>query len=184
MRIIAGQWKAKVLISPKTIKTKATLDRVKEAIFSMIHNEIPGANVLDLFSGTGNLGIEALSRGAKFCHFNDIDNMALKTIISNIKLTNYENYARISKKEYWKCISSLEKENISFDIIFLDPPFGCNYEKKCLESISKSNIINSETKIILETDKNTFFDEEIAGLKITAKKTYGRIMIRIYKKGE
>lgn len=184
MRIIAGTWKSKRLISPNTEKTRPTLDRVKEAVFSMISKDIPGATVLDLFSGTGNLAIEALSRGAKFCYINDIDNNALKTIFSNIKLTNYEECVKISKKEYAKCIKGLESENISIDLIFLDPPFGAKYESNCLGLISKSSIINGNTKIILETDKDTLFDENIAGLELSAKKIYGRIMIRIYMKGD
>ena len=184
MRIIAGKWKSKRLLSPKTDKTRPTLDRVKEAVFSMISQDISESKVLDLFSGTGNLAIEALSRGAEFCYINDIDNTALKTIYSNIKLTNYEKYVKISKKEYEKCIRGLENENTSIDIIFLDPPFGAKYEIKCLELLSKSSIINSNTKIILETDKETLFDENIAGLELYAKKIYGRIMIRIYMKGD
>lgn len=184
MRIIAGQWKSKRLLSPKTDKTRPTLDRVKEAVFSMISKDIQDAVVLDLFSGTGNLGIEALSRGAGYCYFNDIDNIALKTIISNIKLTNYEEYAKISKKDFEKCIKGLEKDNTAIDIVFLDPPFGSKNEVKCLEILSKSNIISNSTKIILETDKDTLFEENIAGLDLTAKKIYGRVMIRIYMKGD
>ncbi len=184
MRIIAGEWKSKRLLSPKTEKTRPTLDRVKEAIFSIISKSIPEATVLDLFSGTGNLGIEALSRGSKFCYFNDIDNNALKTIFSNIKLTNYEEYAKISKKEYEKCIKGLENEKVSIDVVLLDPPFGAKVEKKCLELLSKSSIIHKDTKIVLETDKDTLFAEDIAGLELITKKIYGRIMIRIYVKGE
>ncbi len=184
MRIIAGQWKSKRLVSPKTEKTRPTLDRVKEAIFSMINEDIQNSVVLDLFSGTGNLGIEALSRGAKFCYFNDINNDALKIIFSNIKLTNYEKYARISKKDYEKCIRSLENDNLPVDIIFLDPPFGAKYETKCLEMLSKSSIVHKDTKIILETDKDTVFQDNVVGFTLATKKIYGRVMIRIYMKGE
>lgn len=184
MRVIAGQWKSKRLLSPEGKRTRPTLDRVKEAMFSMISRDIPGATVLDLFSGTGNLSIESLSRGANFCYVNDIDNDALKTIFSNIKLTNYEKYAKISKKDYGRCIKGLESENVSVDIVFLDPPFTAKYETKCLDILSKSSIIDTNTKIILETDKDKIFEDNIAGLELVAKKIYGRVMIRIYMKGE
>ena len=131
MRIIAGEWKGKKLNSPKTDKTRPTLDRVKEALFSMLLPYLEDAVVLDLFSGTGNLGIEALSRGAKFVHFNDVNHDAIKVIYSNVQLTNYENCAKITKKDYEKCLKSLNEQNVKFDIIFLDPPYEAKVEEKC-----------------------------------------------------
>ena len=91
MRIIAGNNKAKRLNSPKTKNTRPTLDRVKEALFSIISNYIENAAVLDLFSGTGNLGLEAISRGASFAWLNDSNNLAISTIISNTQLTKSQN---------------------------------------------------------------------------------------------
>ena len=184
MRIIAGKWKSKRLNSPKTTKTRPTLDRVKEALFSMLMPYLQDAVVLDLFSGTGNLGIEALSRGAKFVYFNDCNNDAVKVIYSNVQLTNYENYAKITKKDYEKCLGSLNDENIIFDIIFLDPPYESKVERKCLSLISNSNIIDKDTIIILESDKEKEFDESIDGLCLVDKRTYGRVMLRMYKREE
>ena len=86
MRIISGKYKAKIINSPKTTKTRPTLDRVKEAEFSIIEKYIHEANVLDLFSGTGNLGIEAISRGAKFAWLNDRESVCISTIISNVEI--------------------------------------------------------------------------------------------------
>ena len=97
MRIIAGSLKAKKIEGPKTDKTRPTLDRVKEALFSIIAQKLQDAYVLDLFSGTGNLAIESLSRGAKFALLNDDKNVCISTILSNIKLTNLENYVKITK---------------------------------------------------------------------------------------
>lgn len=96
MRIIAGKYKAKKLVSPRTNKTRPTLDRVKEALFSIINSYVKDANVLDLFSGTGNLGLESLSRGAKFAWMNDKEKLGVSTIISNTKLTKAEKYVKIS----------------------------------------------------------------------------------------
>ena len=184
MRIIAGNWKGKILNSPKTDKTRPTLDRVKEAQFSMLLPYLEGAVVLDLFSGTGNLGIEALSRGAKYVHFNDVNHDAIKVIYSNVQLTNYQDCAKITKKDYEKCIKSLNEEKKQFDIIFLDPPYEAKVEEKCLEMLSKSNLIHSDTVIILESDKEKKFNECVDGLELTDKRTYGRVMLRIYKREE
>lgn len=184
MRIIAGNWKGKILNSPKTEKTRPTLDRVKEALFSILLPYLHDANVLDLFSGTGNLGIEALSRGAKYTHFNDINHDAIKVIYSNVQLTNYQDCAKITKKDYEKCIKSLNEENVKFDIVFLDPPYEAKVEEKCLELLSKSNIIHNDTVIILESDKDKKFNECVDGLYLTDKRTYGRVMLRTYKKEE
>ena len=184
MRVIAGKWKSKILNSPKTTKTRPTLDRVKEALFSMLMPYIQDAIVLDLFSGTGNLGIEALSRGAKFAYFNDLNNDAVKVIYSNVQLTNYQNYAKITKKDYEKCLKSLESENVLFDIIFLDPPYEAKVEEKCLGILAKSHLIHEDTIIVLESDKEKIFNETIEGLCLVDKRTYGRVMLRMYKREE
>ena len=184
MRVISGNWKGKILNSPKTEKTRPTLDRVKEALFSMLTPYLNDAIVLDLFSGTGNLGIEALSRGAKFVYFNDINHEAIKVIYSNVQLTNYESCAKITKKDYEKCLKSLSEENVKFDIIFLDPPYEARVEEKCLSVISNSSLINDETRIILESDKEKKFNECIEGLQLVDKRTYGRVMLRTYKREE
>lgn len=182
MRVIAGSKKGKVLKSPTTEKTRPTLDRVKEAVFSMLTNDIENARILDLFSGTGNLAIEALSRGAEFAHINDIDKEALKVIYDNIRLTQFESYVKITRKEYEKCLkgSYTENEQDKFDIIFLDPPFNKKYEQDVLENIVKYKVLKENGVIVLETDKRKEFNEAIDGLVLKDKRTYGRVMIRVY----
>ena len=145
MRIIAGKFKAKIINSPKkTDKVRPTLDRVKEALFSILDSYVLDANVLDLFGGTGNLSIESISRGAKFAWINDIENTSISTIISNIKLTNIEDYVKITRKDYIKALKQIEKENVEFDIVFLDPPYESKLGIKALEYISntKDKILN------------------------------------------
>lgn len=184
MRIIAGEWKSKILNSPKTDKTRPTLDRVKEALFSMLLPYLQDATILDLFSGTGNLGIEALSRGAKFAYLNDVNYEAVKVIYSNVQLTNYENYVKITKKDYEKCLKSLMENNVKLDIIFLDPPYEAKVEENVLSLISGSNLIHKDTVIVLESDKEKIFKENIDGLQLVDKRTYGRVMLRTYKREE
>ena len=189
MRIIAGKFKAKKIISPKTEKTRPTLDRVKEALFSIITPYIENSRVLDLFSGTGNLAIEAISRGAKFAWINDIESLAISTIISNTQLTKCQNYVKITKKDYIKCLASLSKINEKFDIIFLDPPYDSKYGINTLDYISKNKcILGSNGIIIYETDKNFINNikdisvlENFENLVCFDTRNYGNVILKLYK---
>lgn len=195
MRIIAGKFKAKRINSPKTELTRPTLDRVKEALFSIINNYIEDANVLDLFSGTGNLGLEAISRGAKFALLNDDKNVAVSTIISNVELTNTKNYVKISKKDYIKCLNQIIKENMLFDIIFLDPPYDSDLGINSLKiiSASKDKILSKDGIIVYETDKNFITKcnkknlnmlDNFENLVCVDERSYSNVVLKIYKWGE
>ena len=195
MRIIAGKFKAKRINSPKTEMTRPTLDRVKEALFSIIDGYIKDANVLDLFSGTGNLGLEAISRGAKFALLNDNKNLAISTIISNVELTNTKNYVKITKKDYIKCLNQIIKENMYFDVIFIDPPYDSDLGINSLKFISdsKDKILSKDGVIIYETDKNFVTkcnkkDENMLNnfenLVCIDERTYSNVVLKIYKWGE
>lgn len=185
MRIIAGKYKGKKLKGPITDKTRPTLDRVKEAVFSMITPYIEEANVLDLFSGTGSFGIECLSRGAKFCLLNDREKKAISTILFNIQLTNTEKYVKISMRDYLKCLRKIVNDEMLFDIIFIDPPYESDYALRSLEFISnnKGKILTKDGIVIYEADKS-FLDErydKIENLECINTKFYGRVVIKIYK---
>lgn len=191
MRIISGKYKAKVINSPKTTKTRPTLDRVKEALFSIIDGYIDDANVLDLFSGTGNLGLEAISRGAKFAWLNDRENVCISTIISNVELTNSKNCVKITKKDYTKCLRQILKENTNFDVIFLDPPYDSTYGIDTLKFISDTKAILSKDGIIIyETDKNFISKlkkknidvfNETKNLECVDTRNYGNVVLCMYK---
>ncbi|MEG1058799.1 MAG: 16S rRNA (guanine(966)-N(2))-methyltransferase RsmD [Clostridia bacterium] len=192
MRIIAGKCRAKVLNSPKTEKTRPTLDRVKEALFSIIDEYLEDSDILDLFAGTGNLAIESLSRGAKFAWINDIENICVSTIISNILLTKMKEYVKITRKDYMKALKQIEKENKLFDVIFLDPPYDSRYGLKSLEYISNTcnKILKKDGIIIYETDKNFIKkiqqdDEELLDsfveLKCIDTRNYGNVILKLYK---
>lgn len=190
MRIIAGNLKAKRINGPKTKITRPTLDRVKESLFSIIGPYIKDANVLDLFSGTGNLGIESISRGAKFAWLNDKEISSISTIISNIKLTKIQEYVKITKKDYTKCLAQIEKEKVCFDIIFLDPPYESKLAIDTLKYLSNSkpdDILKSDGIIVYETDKNFIrkIDESILdsfeNLQCFDKRSYGNVILMLYK---
>ena len=193
MRIIAGNNKAKRLNSPKTKNTRPTLDRVKEALFSIISNYIENAVVLDLFSGTGNLGLEAISRGASFAWLNDSNNLAISTIISNTQLTKKENYVKIAKKDCTKCLAQIVQNDLKFDVIFLDPPYDSMFGIQTLKIIdeSKDKILKENGIIIYETDKNFVqklskdFNNDVfdnfKNLKCIDDRSYSNVVLKLYK---
>lgn len=191
MRIIAGKYKAKVINSPKTEKTRPTLDRVKEAMFSILIPYILDANVLDLFSGTGNLGLESISRGAKFAWLNDSSNIAISTIISNVELTNAKTCVKITKKDYIKCLRQIQNQNMYFDIIFLDPPYDSKFAIETLKYISENkNILAKDGIIVYETDKNYMTKLEKKGIKLADEfsnlecidnRNYGNVVLNFFK---
>lgn len=191
MRIIAGKYKAKVINSPKTEKTRPTLDRVKEAMFSILTPYVVDANVLDLFSGTGNLGLEAISRGAKFAWLNDSGNIAISTIISNVELTNTKTCVKITKKDYIKCLKQIEKLKLTFDIIFLDPPYDSKLALDTLKYISESkSILSKDGIIVYETDKNYIAKLEKKGFKLSNEfdnlecidnRNYGNVILEFFR---
>lgn len=191
MRIIAGKYKAKVINSPKTEKTRPTLDRVKEAMFSILIPYVVDANVLDLFSGTGNLGLEAISRGAKFAWLNDSGNIAISTIISNVELTNSKTCVKITKKDYIKCLKQIEKLKLTFDIIFLDPPYDSKLAIDTLKYISDNkSILSKDGIIVYETDKNYIAKLEKKGVKLSNgfdnlecidNRNYGNVILEFFR---
>ena len=191
MRIIAGKYKAKVINSPKTEKTRPTLDRVKEAMFSILIPYTLDANVLDLFSGTGNLGLESISRGAKFAWLNYSSNIAISTIISNVELTNAKTCVKITKKDYIKCLRQIQNQNMYFDIIFLDPPYDSKFAIETLKYISENkNILAKDGIIVYETDKNYMTKLEKKGIKLADEfsnlecidnRNYGNVVLKFFK---
>jgi 16S rRNA (guanine966-N2)-methyltransferase len=192
LRIIAGKYKAKKILGPKTEKTRPTLDRVKEALFSILSPYLEDARVLDLFSGTGNLAIESISRGAEFAWMNDIETLSISIIKSNTELTNSSKYVKITKKDYIKSLNQILDEGELFDIIFLDPPYDTKYGIKSLEYISNTNdkILSKNGIIVYETDKNFMSkiqktDEGILdsfeNLECIDERNYGNVVLRMYK---
>ena len=181
MRIIAGKFRGRKLQEFNVDSTRPTLDRIKEPLFSILMPYIEDAAVLDLFAGTGNLALEAISRGATFAWANDINRNALKVIIGNVRLTGTDNCVKITGKAYEKCLKQIHAEGQKFDIIFLDPPYECNYEEKVLNLIVEYDILNKDGIIVLESDKRKEVKTHVAGLILKDERTYGRVIIRLYE---
>ncbi len=172
MRIISGKYRGKVLNGFDIEGTRPTMDRVKESLFASISSYIPDSNVLDLFAGSGSLGIEALSMGARSCYFVDKNHIACETIKKN---TENISGSFIIKKDY---LSFLDTTDKSFDIIILDPPYKDNLINNAIKKIDEKNLLNKGGIIICEYETEEF----TSNYEILKEKSYGSKNIRIYKK--
>lgn len=180
MRVISGKVRGLKLISPPGEDTRPTLDRVKEAVFSMISPFLMDAKVLDLFSGSGALGIESLSRGALNAVFVDNSNISIKCIRSNIEAAKFDNVSTILQKD---SAAFLNENKNSYDIIFLDPPYLKNMYTKTLEEILKNNALSQDGIIVLEYDHTSVSVLIPDGFTVIKEKKYGRVGVMVLKRG-
>ena len=154
MRVIAGSARRLLLKAPLGDNTRPTTDRIKETLFNMIQNEVPGSVFLDLFAGSGAIGIEALSRGADYAVFVENDKNALTCIEENLKHTGLNDKAGIYKQDVFVSLQSLEYK-YEFDIVFMDPPYDKELERRVLEYLTMSKLIHEDTLIIFEASLDT-----------------------------
>lgn len=155
MRVIAGSARSLQLEAPEGMDTRPTTDRIKETLFNMIQREIPDCVFMDLFSGSGGIGIEALSRGAKHAYFVERDTCAFKCIQNNIKHTRMEDRATLLKQDVASAIPFIGEQEVS--IIFMDPPYHKELEKKALELLRNAPYVTTNTMIIVEAALDTDF---------------------------
>lgn len=178
MRIISGSARGTRLETLEGNFTRPTLDRVKEALFSKLQNDIPEARVLDLFAGSGALGLEALSRGAKEAIFCDKSYEANMIIRKNIEKTKMQEKSKVIKEDYQDAIKKLAKEE-PFDLIFLDPPYEKDIATNAVELILSNSLIAKNGIILLETDKKERELERLNNLQVNVydSRKYGRVTL-------
>lgn len=179
MRVITGKARGTVLKTPEGMKTRPTTDRVKEAMFSIIQFDIPGAFVLDLFGGTGQLGIEALSRGAKKAVFVDAGEPACRLIRENLKRVRMEGEGKVVRNDYLAYLRSCREK---FDIIFLDPPYAEVFLENALKSITEIDILQSGGIIVTERPLGKDLPWEFEGYTRSKDYKYGNTLLAIYRK--
>lgn len=155
MRVIAGSARRLLLKTIEGMDTRPTTDRIKETLFNMMQNEIYGCTFLDLYSGSGAIGIEALSRGAKKAVFVEHNREAVECIRENLRTTGLEERAVILYCDAGDALMRLSKQGDTFDIIFMDPPYDRLYEKDMLELLSRSSLIREGTLVIVEASSHT-----------------------------
>ncbi|MBQ6477058.1 MAG: 16S rRNA (guanine(966)-N(2))-methyltransferase RsmD [Bacilli bacterium] len=151
MKIISGIYKGRNILGYDISGTRPTQDRVKENLFNIINFDLPDKVVLDLFSGSGNLGIEALSRGAKYSYLVDNNPKAIDIIKKNINNLDISN-AQVIKKDYKQALKYLKDNDIKLDIIFLDPPYKTNYIEESIKLIDEYNLLSKDGLIICESN--------------------------------
>ena len=170
MRVIAGSAKGRKLKAPEGLHTRPTTDRLKEALFGSIQFEISGAAFLDLFAGSGGIGIEALSRGARTLDLVEQDAKALFCIRQNIRELSFERQTRIWAMPVERALKELAKEKRVFDIIFMDPPYLKGWENKTPALIAQYSLLGPKGLLIIESSSQTRV--EAAGLVLVKEKEY------------
>ena len=184
MRVVSGMARGTKLYTLEGSNTRPTLDRVKEALFNIIQYDLENSNILDLFAGSGSLGIEALSRKAKFCAFCDNSYEATTIIKKNIEKTRFNDLSKIYNMAYDKALLKMKNENLKYDIVFLDPPYETDYIQKSLELIIKYELLNDDAILILETDDQDRILNELENIQLDIRdvRKYGRVSLIFLKR--
>lgn len=183
MRVISGTRKGIVLKAPDGNVTRPTTDRIKESLFSMIQFELKDKICLDAFSGTGALGIEAISRGARFCYLVEKNKKSCNVIKFNIEKVKLEKDIKLLNMDIFDAIKFFHKEKILFDIIFLDPPYNKGLVEQFIKEIKEYPILNNNCKIIVEEDIHNILknDIECENISLLKSKKYSNTIINIYE---
>lgn len=176
MRIISGKYKGRNINGYNMLGTRPTMDRVKESIIAMIQNKIKDSTCLDLFAGSGSVGLELLSNGASTCYFVDNNKKVIDKIKNNINQIKIEENFHLILNDYHKALKNFKETNTKFDIIFLDPPYQNNYIKNCLELIVEYELLNKDGIVICEYEHEVFE----CHLEIYKEKKYGSKKVLIY----
>lgn len=180
MRVIAGLFKGRILERIETQSIRPTSDRVKEAMFSILGDKVINCSFLDLFAGSGSVGIEAYSRGAAEVVFIDSNKDSIKVLRNNLVKIGLKEGIEVYNTDYSNAISKLASRRKIFDIIFLDPPYKQNISFDAIKKIFKNNILSSYGIIIIEQNVKEFTNEEIYTYKLIKKKIYGNTQLSFY----
>ncbi len=169
MRVIAGTARRLQLVTPEGLATRPTSDQIKETLFNIIQSDIPDACVLDLFAGSGGIGIEALSRGACYACFVDNSKEALRCIRENLNHTKLADSATVYASDYMNALAKMQMEHRRFNIVFMDPPYERGFETEALRFLASSDLLADNALVIVEASMKTPIDE-IDGLGFTVER--------------
>lgn len=179
MKVISGFLKGRTVKGYDIEGTRPTMDRVKESLFAMIQNKIPNSVVLDLFAGSGNLGIEAISNGCSYAYLNDINRECIKKIRENVKSFSIEEKTKVLNKKWEDTLIYLKETSTKLDIIFLDPPYKMECLNEVIEDILKKDLLKEEGLIICEV--SNLYLKDFSSLEVIKNKKYGDKTIVIYQ---
>ncbi len=182
MRIVAGKYKHRLIKAPKGMQTRPTGDKVKESLFNILQNRILDATCLDLFAGSGNLGLEGLSRGAHFCYFVDCQHEAIKVIKENVRSLNVETQVKILQMDYYQALKTL---NVAFDVIFLDPPYRYHVFHQIMDLLLSQQQLKEHAVIFYECDAKKEINYEAYLFQFEVKTyLYGQTKLYMFIKKE
>ena len=171
MRVIAGTARSLPLKAPEGMDTRPTTDRIKETLFNVLQADLQGSVFLDLFSGSGGIGIEAISRGAKKAYFVEQSPKAVACIEQNLAFTKFTDRGIVIRQDVLAALTGIREESV--DIIFMDPPYNQEHEKRVLMLLKELSYVTEDTIIVVEADLHTSFDYlEDLGYEITKIKKY------------
>lgn len=181
MRIVAGKYGSRSLKSPKNEATRPTQDKIKGAIFSSLGNMFDGGNFLDCYSGTGNMGLEALSRGMHHATLIDNNKGAISVIKENVKSLKAEKETKVILGNVF---SILERLTLKYDVVYIDPPYAKQENEKLMEKLDALNIVSEKGIVIIESLKEEVWPEKMAGFEKYKEKCYGITRISYYRQGD
>ena len=177
MRIISGKFKGRKLRSVPGASTRPTSDRTREAIFSIIGPEVRGARVLDLYAGTGALGIEALSRGAQSAAFIDVSRQALSVLEANLAALALEVSINVIRWDLTRNLNCLRSSPRAFNLVFMDPPYNHNLVTSTLNHLHASRCLENGARIIVEHSQRESVESELAPIEVIDRRRYGKTLV-------
>jgi 16S rRNA (guanine966-N2)-methyltransferase len=178
LRIIGGNCGGRRLVSVKGSRVRPTTDKHRESIFNILSSETKGATVLDLFAGTGALGIEALSRGAEFAVFVDVYREAVAAISENLRTCSMENRAKIFRRDALKNLNCLG--TFAFDLVFMDPPYDAEAVAPALLNLEKRGCLENEALIVAEHSLYEPFGDDLENFRLTDRRRYGKTLVSFF----
>lgn len=186
-RVITGEFRGTILNAPKGDSTRPTTDKVKEAIFSMIQTRVYDCKMLDLFSGTGQMGIEALSRGAESITLVDKGGPAIKVILSNlekIRIQKGDSRVKVMRKSATQALTELGQEGKKFDIIYLDPPYKIAFDEACKVAnlVNEYDLLEDDGIMIVEHASDEPFNIDVINMKFERSCSYGLCVVTFFSK--
>ncbi|AEB76167.1 16S rRNA (guanine(966)-N(2))-methyltransferase RsmD [Clostridium botulinum] len=180
MRIIAGRAKGKKILPPEDMVTRPTLDRVKENIFNIIQNRVVDAVAVDVFAGTGSLGLESVSRGAKQCYLIDRYPVTFKRLQQNVKDLKFENECTCLNMDSYAALKDFAKKNKIFDLIFIDPPYAKEMIPPAIEIISQEKLLHEDGLIVCKIDSSEEIYQGNDDIVLVQDRRYGNTTVCFY----
>jgi 16S rRNA (guanine(966)-N(2))-methyltransferase RsmD len=181
MRIISGLAKGRKILSPVGMNTRPTLDRIKQSIFNIIQNKVYGTMALDMFAGTGSLGLEAASRGAKYCYLVDKGAETYSFLKQNIENLGFKEHCEALNIDSYEALSFLSKKGIIFDLIFIDPPYCKDMIPPAINIICEKNLLSKDGIIVSKIDSSEIIYEGNEFIKVYDIRKYGNTTVCFYK---